>query len=161
MYSKSSLPDYAGSESPHQFQKESLGRVLGRSWERNGGSQSLICQYHCPYHLGMEGQQTYHLEGRGGKKSTKIKKIVHINYHNNPTEPMSCFVGIWLFWTHTLRTEMQEDLLRASYYKLFSRFVLSPMISLCKVLTECNQECNIKTNTLHSLQRHIKTWLKS
>lgn len=31
--------DYAGSESPHRFQKESLGRGLGRSWERNGGSQ--------------------------------------------------------------------------------------------------------------------------
>lgn len=52
--------DYAGSESPHQFQKESLGKGLGRSWERSGGSQSLICQCHCPYHLGMEGQQTYH-----------------------------------------------------------------------------------------------------
>lgn len=52
--------DCAGSESPHRFQKESLGRELGRSWGRNGGSQSLICQYHCPCHLGMEGQQTCH-----------------------------------------------------------------------------------------------------
>ena len=74
-FPKSCLPGCAESESPRRFQKESLGRGLGRSWERNGDSQSLICQYHCPYHLGMEGQQTCHLEGR--EKNTKIKKLIH------------------------------------------------------------------------------------
>lgn len=64
-----SLPDCAGSESPHRFQRESLGREPGRSWERSGGSQSLRCQCHCPYRLGMEGLQTYRLEGRETQES--------------------------------------------------------------------------------------------
>lgn len=69
-----SLPDCAGSGSPHRFQTESQGKGQGKSWERNGGSQSLICQYHCPYRLGMEGPRTCHLEDEEGK-NTKVRKI--------------------------------------------------------------------------------------